>query len=119
MLQELAQVLQGGVRSCDILARYGGEEFAIIMPECAGEVCAKAGERLRKAVAAQSIVPTGKEDAPPVKVTVSVGVACMPDIAAKNVEDLVEHADGALYRAKAEGRNRTVVAPPSKGGKKS
>lgn len=102
VLRELAQVLQGSIRHCDILARYGGEEFAIIMPDCAREVCANAAERLRSVVEKHEI--PGQEEV--LRVTISMGVSALPDERIETPAELISVADQALYRAKEKGRNR-------------
>jgi diguanylate cyclase (GGDEF)-like protein len=102
VLRAVAQRLQREIRSGDALYRYGGEEFLVLLPEQSLESAALAAERLRAAVEALALPhPAGGT------VTVSVGVAgtaegCRPD-------ELFELADQALYRAKADGRNRVEV----------
>jgi len=98
-------VLQA-IRQEDVFARYGGEEFAVI---CRGVELSGAtmfGERIRKMVAAQMFVHGDVE----LKVTVSVGVAAVPDVGMRQHEELIASADEALYEAKRSGRNRVVVA---------
>lgn len=102
VLRELAQVLQGSIRSCDVLARYGGEEFAIIMPDCPKKVCANAAERLRKAIETHDI--SGQEEV--LKVTISMGVSSVKEDKIETPAELISGADQALYRAKENGRNR-------------
>jgi two-component system cell cycle response regulator len=105
VLKELARVLQGSIRACDVLARYGGEEFAVIMPETERTVCGKVAERLRAAVEAHR-VPGQNE---PLQVTVSMGVGSMPSEDISTAAALVAAADKALYRAKENGRNRVEM----------
>jgi diguanylate cyclase (GGDEF)-like protein len=98
-------VLQA-IRQEDVFARYGGEEFAVI---CRGVELGGAttfGERIRKMVAAQMFVHGSVE----LKVTVSVGVAAVPNVGMRRHEELIASADEALYEAKRGGRNRVVVA---------
>jgi len=99
VLIKMGEILKKTSRQADIPFRYGGEEFAVIMPETS-DAAAAGAERLRKAVA-QARFP-GRQ------ITISVGVSYHPwprDIQLS----LVERADRALYRAKAEGRNRVCV----------
>ena len=91
VLRGVAQVAAKQARETDIVARYGGEEMALILPETDAEGAARIAERIRQAVAAS------KHEG--LQVTVSIGVAT-------GFDDLVEHADKALYRAKQSGRNR-------------
>jgi diguanylate cyclase (GGDEF)-like protein len=89
------------------LARYGGEEFAVVLPRADAPQCARLAERLRAGVVELGMPHA---HAPLPLVSISVGAACMvpPDGASADV--LVARADRALYRAKAGGRNRIVVA---------
>ena len=91
-------------RETDFCGRYGGEEFAILLPDTSLEGAEQFAERLRESIERQQIEHQGT----PLKFTVSVGVAGItPDI--EKYQDLIERADKALYRSKAEGRNRTTV----------
>ena len=105
VLKSLARIFKKHLREVDIAARYGGEEFAAILPE-SGEAEAQAvAERIRKAVAeAPFLLPGGKE----VPVTVSIGVASYPGCAA-DADQIVAHADQAMYLAKQMGRNRVCL----------
>jgi diguanylate cyclase (GGDEF)-like protein len=106
-LRQTAEVLRQNARSVDILARYGGEEFAIILPETEASRALIQAERIRAAVAGHRL--DGLEGEAAKGVTVSVGLAALTP-AMKRIEDLVQAADDALYRAKSGGRNRIVVA---------
>ena len=90
-------------RDFDTVARYGGEEFAILLPETGLEGARQLAERLRRSIAATSFIP----DQPP-GLTVSIGAACIePDM--RDLEQLLDLADQALYAAKQAGRNRVAV----------
>ncbi|HEV3503682.1 MAG TPA: GGDEF domain-containing protein [Actinomycetes bacterium] len=93
VLKEAARAWRAQVRSTDLLARYGGEEFVLLLPACALDDAVQIVERLR------AVTPL---------VTCSVGLACWDFQEAAT--ELVERADQALYVAKAEGRNRHVLA---------
>jgi len=105
VLRNLAIILKDTVRENDIVARYGGEEFAVILPGVDPEGSMILADRLRENVenfkfANQEIQPKGK-------LTISVGVATLPN-QAKDVKDLIYKAETALYKAKNSGRNRVI-----------
>jgi len=106
VLTELAALLRRNVRESEIVARYGGEEFAVILPQTSGEEAVVAAERLRRAVAAQSLRSV---DGVAFSVTISIGLADFPRHAG-TPDDLQAKADAALYAAKQAGRNRVCVA---------
>ncbi|MFH1848182.1 MAG: GGDEF domain-containing protein, partial [Candidatus Omnitrophota bacterium] len=87
--------------------RYGGEEFCVLLPETNKHGAVFVAERLRNFVASNKIKAYDEE----VGMTISVGVATFPHDA-NTAKDLIERADEALYKAKAEGRNRVVDYSP-------
>ena len=103
VLRGLVEVLRAGVRRDDVVARYGGEEFAVLLPTANAKVGMRSAEKLRKAVEERTWTADGNSV---LRFTVSVGVAGHQ--AGDTVESLVGRADAALYRAKQEGRNRSV-----------
>ncbi|MDP8207821.1 MAG: sensor domain-containing diguanylate cyclase [Candidatus Electryonea clarkiae] len=106
LLRELAQVLKANVREEDTVARYGGEEFALILPESDVSAGLLVAEKIR-----QSIMNTNfnKTDSQPLgRLTISLGVADNTGNI-KTPRDLINNSDRALYRAKAKGRNCTIV----------
>jgi two-component system cell cycle response regulator len=108
VLSEISTLLTGALRAEDVFARYGGEEFAVI---CRGTDLTQAsivGERMRKAVEKHRFVHEGT----PIPVTISVGIAGLPDEAVKDATDLVSRADKALYQSKHGGRNRVTIHQP-------
>lgn len=107
VISGIAGIIRSTIRTYDIAARFGGEEYCIVMPEAGpAEACALA-ERLRAAVEAASFkLPTTPI---PIRVTMSVGVACFPWDGASTV-DLTHKADVAVYHAKAQGRNRVICS---------
>jgi diguanylate cyclase (GGDEF)-like protein len=106
VLGELARYLAAGLRAVDIVARYGGEEFSYILPMTNLDGGRATAERVRKRVAdTQFLADRG----PPVRLTVSFGIAGYPHAAVSGIEDLLQKADAALYKAKARGKNRVVV----------
>lgn len=107
ILRRFSNLLFEHIRQIDILARYGGEEFALILPGTSRENANFVAEKLRKLIE-QSYFPLS-EKLPFGRVTMSVGVSCFPSDA-KNEIEMVHLADQALYKAKKEGRNRTILA---------
>jgi two-component system cell cycle response regulator len=108
VLSEIATLLAGSLRAEDVFARYGGEEFGVI---CRGSDLAQGsivGERLRKAVEGHRFLYEGTH----IPVTISVGVAGLPDAAVRDAAELVGLADQALYKSKHAGRNRITVHSP-------
>jgi hemerythrin-like metal-binding protein len=100
----------GARRGTDLAARYGGEEFSLVLVDADLATASRLAEAVREAVAALAIP---HEDSPHGRVTVSIGVAVMHADSACRSEDLVRAADGALYSAKQNGRNRIEVDPES------
>jgi diguanylate cyclase (GGDEF)-like protein len=102
VLVNLANVLTKAVRNEDVVARFGGEELAVILRAIPIDPAMLLAERLRKCVE-QAVTSHGGHE---LRATVSVGVAAYPSTKAETVEQLMEAADRALYRAKHAGRNR-------------
>jgi diguanylate cyclase (GGDEF)-like protein len=99
--------IRAGVRGdMDLVARYGGEEFAVILPETPSPVAFDVAERIRRRIDERLFRPPEGEDI--IRVTVSIGLATYPD-EARDKEQLLEHADAALYRAKRGGKNAVAV----------
>jgi diguanylate cyclase (GGDEF)-like protein len=99
VLETFAEVVRKTMRASDVIGRLGGEEFVAMVSGTLAEA-AVAAERVRSAFAAAEIVLEGQR----IPATVSIGIACGSPLAA--VETLITRADVALYRAKANGRNR-------------
>ena len=106
VLRQVAALLQQDMRSSDICCRYGGEEFLLVLPAMAMDAALARAEHCRTRLAEQPWLADGRW----VSVTLSIGVASVP-AAGMAPEALIALADQALYRAKAEGRNR--VCPPA------
>lgn len=102
VLVQLSSILSKAVRNEDVVARFGGEELAIVLRAIPVEPAVGLGERLRRLVEQTVTIHQGHE----LKATISVGVASFPSTRAETVEQLIEAADQALYRAKHGGRNR-------------
>jgi diguanylate cyclase len=97
LLQTAVRSWKAGLRKTDVVARYGGEEFCVLLPGCPLERAATLVENLRR------LVPRG--------LTCSAGVAQWDG--RESAEALMLRADSALYEAKRQGRNRSVLAPAS------
>ena len=99
LLKSLAQMFAEGQRTSDMVARLGGDEFAFLLediqqPEDAGRIAAHILERLAEPIT----LSNGVE----VMLSATAGISLFPDMA-KQPEQLLQQADTALYRAKAEG----------------
>jgi diguanylate cyclase (GGDEF)-like protein len=103
VLQMFAKVARETLRASDVVGRLGGEEFVALLPSTLAEASI-AAERVRAALAAASLVRNGQR----VAATVSIGVSSGSPTTA--VDLLITRADDALYRAKANGRNRVETA---------
>jgi diguanylate cyclase (GGDEF)-like protein len=100
-LKRVAMVLRGALRDGDSVARYGGEEFFVLLPETPAAAAADLVKRVRAALA---------KHAPPAgPVTLSCGIAAYP-ANGDSGEALIRAADAALYEAKRDGRDRSVMA---------
>jgi diguanylate cyclase (GGDEF)-like protein len=108
-LEQVAGALEDSIRVSDSVYRYGGEEFLAALPETDGKSAMQVAERIRDRIAALKIPHTESPTAD--FLTVSLGLthlASRESAAQGSWEDVVERADRALYRAKRNGRNRTV-----------
>ena len=105
VLRRFSDVLRENVRDFDLPVRYGGEEFAVLLPEAGLDGAERLARRLQAALLRLRL-PEITGDRPPV--TASFGVAAFP--AARSAEELLSAADGALYRAKAAGKDRVASA---------
>ncbi len=105
-LRLVAGIVRRELREVDLAFRFGGEEILVVLP--AGvERIATVADRIRRAVEVAAIAHPGRPG-PEEVVTVSAGVAAGEG----DTASFLASADGALYRAKAEGRNRITVAGP-------
>ncbi len=104
-LENFADLVRACVREVDIPGRIGGEEFAILLPDTGTESAYRIAERIRRRVE-NLLVRHNEND---IRFTVSTGISCY-DKGDDSIAPLLERADSALYRAKREGRNRTLIS---------
>ncbi len=105
VLVTLASLLKSGIRGYDVAARYGGEEFAIILFHSDEDKALLTVERIRQSIEAQ-VFQVHKVS---FHVTISIGLCSTRQEGMRSKEQLIECADRALYEAKNQGRNRTVI----------
>jgi diguanylate cyclase (GGDEF)-like protein len=105
-LVEAAAVIRISARETDIVARFGGDEFALVLPDTGSEGAAAVAERVRDRVRDHSFLKGQGLD---IRLTVSVGVATLPDAAA-TADELIQAADQAMYWVKDHGKNGIYVA---------
>lgn len=105
VLRTIAERCRSVLRSSDKIGRYGGEEFVVILPETTIEMAEKTASRIRNVVSDRQIIVDNAK----ISVTVSLGVSSMDTDWKLALEQVLEQADQALYRAKQSGRNRVHV----------
>ena len=107
VLREFADRVRACTRGIDLVARMGGEEVVVVLPDTGSDAAYRVAERIRERVESSPFaVQNNTRD---IKVTVSVGVSNRRAGDASSA-DMMKRADDALYRAKAGGRNRVIVA---------
>lgn len=107
-LRKVGSTLKNSLkRPGDLVARYGGEEFVIILPGTSQEDAALVGEKVRRNIESLKVAHNMSEVSE--YVTVSVGVAAVRPAVNITPASLIASADGALYHAKRQGRNRVIV----------
>ncbi|UYN99570.1 MAG: GGDEF domain-containing protein [Devosia sp.] len=106
VIRAVGRAIEAEARTIDKVARFGGEEFVVLMRETELDGPAILGERIRSVIAGSLI---GDDDHDPIHVTVSVGAALAIDDD-RDIDDVIERADEALYEAKSRGRDCVVVA---------
>ena len=106
ILRSIAYIAKDTLRISDVIARFGGEEFAVIMPQTEKGEAFLVTERIRTSIKEQ-IARTWK-DFPREAVTISIGIATYP-VDGQDRKELIRSADRALYRAKIEGKDRTIL----------
>lgn len=106
VLIEVSRRIQTALRTLDRVGRYGGEEFLAILPGCSVEAARAAARRVIREVAGVPVRCASTT----VAVTVSIGICCRLPGREFSVAEMISAADAALYRAKAEGRDRALLA---------
>jgi diguanylate cyclase (GGDEF)-like protein len=109
LLQELSEVVRTVTRKNSVIVRYGGEEFIVMLPGINKEDAFIYAERLREKIA---LYPFAHRETQPLGyVSISGGVASFP-FDGESIYKVIQLADMALYKAKAEGRNRVIMHKP-------
>jgi two-component system, cell cycle response regulator len=108
VLKEVAAVIRESTRAEDLIARYGGEEFVVALPVSSPELAIDRADRIRRNLAGKA-VRAGSEL---IFITASIGLAFSHPGRSRHERALIIQADQALYKAKADGRNRVVFGHP-------
>ena len=107
VLREVSQLMRKNLRGIDLIARYGGEEFILLLVETDANEALPVAERIRQLVEVQPIRAYDET----LTQTVSMGLSCFPTDG-ETLQELIEHADEALYAAKRAGRNQITRWSP-------
>jgi diguanylate cyclase (GGDEF)-like protein len=125
VLAAIASALTALLRDCDLTGRFGGEEFCILLPGTDATEAHRITERLREKIS-RIVTPVsgatgtggtgigGPGGAPPLRVTISIGVAAL-GASRRDLDELLAAADHALYQAKEAGRNQVCLLAASPG----
>ena len=108
VLIKIAETLKNGIRRGDVAARYGGEEFSIILFDCDSTAASQILDKISRLIEETTFsAPKGNFN-----VTISAGICSSNEDGLHRADDIIRFADESLYRAKAEGRNRTCIYRP-------
>jgi diguanylate cyclase (GGDEF)-like protein len=106
ILRHISNVSKDCLRVSDVISRFGGEEFAVIMPQTEKDEALLVAERIRQSI--KEYVPRNWTAFPRKSITVSIGIATFPQDG-RDRKELIRNSDRALYKAKIEGKDRTVL----------
>lgn len=101
-LEIFGDAILANLRESDLACRFGGDEFVFFLPNTSRDQAQQFGDRLHTIIN-EAIDCSGLE----IDLSISLGIACYPDLPAENVEALISAADNAMYRAKRSGGNKT------------
>lgn len=104
ILRRVSEVLRQSIRDYDAAGRYGGEEFLVLLTEAGREEAREIAERIRSEVEQLTVKHNGQE----LSVTVSIGVAVRTVSEFSGSEEIISHADQALYNSKDNGKNQVT-----------
>jgi diguanylate cyclase (GGDEF)-like protein len=102
VLKEIGSVFMSSLRETDVVGRYGGEEFILFLPNSGEDEAFMISERIRKEIERLEFIGLDRN------VTVSFGISSFPNHGTSK-DELIEHADKALYFSKSNGRNKTSI----------
>jgi diguanylate cyclase (GGDEF)-like protein len=108
VLETLANLVQKSLREVDVFARYGGEEFVILLPETTSIEAQLTAERIRQLIS-RTPIQSGSNT---IEITISFGVVELEDTC-RNIEELLDRSDQAMYHSKRTGRNRVSIWSPN------
>ncbi len=108
ILQRTGRILEANCRRSDMAGRFGGDEFVILLPETDLQTARVVAQRVKEEfdLTAQALLADAD---PPIAVSMSIGISCIRHSRPVNPEQLIGHADEALYRAKAAGKTQIVI----------
>jgi diguanylate cyclase (GGDEF)-like protein len=109
VLKEIGRLLRENTRSTNVAARYGGEEFVVLLQDTGKQAAMMCAENIRRLIEAQPF--SFREKQPLGCVSISGGVATFP-LDGDTAEEIIKHADEALYAAKVSGRNCVMKYEP-------
>ena len=112
ILQRTGRILEANCRRSDLAGRFGGDEFVILLPETDLSTARVAAERIKDEFEHAAAAMLAHAN-PPVPVSMSIGISCLRHSQPVNPDQLVAHADEALYKAKATGKTRIIIYNPA------
>ena len=101
LLVSFSKVVRAHIRESDLVSRFGGDEFVFFLPDTSLEQALKFTERLHVSLRESNDLPIDTE--------ISIGLVTNTEVKTENIEDFINAADKALYRAKDNGGNQTQI----------